>query len=723
MQVSDTLLTPAVVTSIKEPLARVETSVARSSFYLREIEGGGLKSPKDFSTLVPNLHIPDYGSSMTSTIYMRGLGSRMENPVMGMYIDDIPVLDKNNYDFLFSDIRSVSVLGGPQGTLYGRNSMMGVISITTLSPEEFQGYRAQVEWGRANDISLGASLYRGRHSLSLSYRHADGYYPNEYTGKMCDPYDGGGLRWRFTRDVTKDLRLENVLWGSYTHQGGYPYAQVLDGRVLPISYNDKSAYERLSLTDGVRISYRGNPHFILGSVTALSLLCDRMDMDQDFTAASMFTLSQIQRQGTLSEEVVIVPNRESRHWKQRSGVAAFAKFNRMSAPVTFKQDGINNLILSNANAHIPEDLGKLTVDEGSFPIESEFGILALNFALYHETAFITGPWTLGGGVRVDYEGDRMYYGSDATVHFRLVPTMEGSYPCHTSIKGELHSSSFQVLPKLSVSRSLASCSTGSEGRVTLLWSEGYRAGGFNTQIFSDILQNEMMGDMMSLMGVHLDSEREVSPYGTVYKPEFSDNFEVGGQWRFRGGKATLSASANLFILLVRNQQITVFPPGMTTGRMMKNVGSSRSMGAEGSVALSLGKFRADASWGCTYAVFTHYDDGNTDYSGNRIPYSPLSTLSLRCSLDIGRFTLRGNIRGLGDIYWNEDNSLRQPSYMTVGASLSYFLQGTEFYIRGDNLTSVRPPVFYFKSIGNEFLQLSRSATICCGVRLSVGSFK
>lgn len=704
---------------MKESLVEGDGGTARSVFYLKEIEGGGLKSPKDLSLLVPNLHIPRYGSSMTSTIYMRGLGSRMENPVMAMYVDDIPVLDKNNYDFLFSDIRSAEVLRGPQGMLFGRNSMMGVISLTTLSPEDFQGVRGEVQYGTANEVVLGASLYSGRHCVGVSFRHVDGYYPNSHTGLNCDPSDGGGLRWRFGKDLGGGWTLDNVMWGSFVSEGGYPYALISGGETLPVSYNDPSGYRRLSLTDGVKLSYGGSGRFTLRSVSAVSLLLDRMDMDQDFTPRSMFTLTQIQRQGTFSEELVISPRREGGHWKNRSGVAFFLKYNRMSAPVTFKEDGINTLILSNANAHIPEDLGKLRLDEDSFPIGSEFGILAANFALYHETAYRSGGWTFGAGLRLDYEADRMDYSSDALVHFRLVPTMPSSYPCGTSVEGTLRSSSFQLLPRLSVSRSFGGRTSRVKGLVTAHWGEGYRAGGFNTQIFSDILQNRMMGDMMGLMGVHLENEREVSPYGTVYKPEFSDNFEVGGQIRYGGTDFELLAGLNLFCLLVRDQQITVFPPGMTTGRMMKNVGRSRSIGAEASLSLGWRRFRADASYGYTHAVFTYYDDGNTDYGGNRIPYSPLSTLSLRCSVDLGKFTLRGDIKGLGDIYWNEDNTLREPFRLEVGGSLSYNFPRWEIYLRGENLTSRVHPVFYFKSIGNEFVQLSRPAALSIGARFSL----
>ena len=74
---------------------------------MRNMEERGISSPKDLSSVIPGLNMPDYGTSMTSTIYVRGLGSRMDNPVIGLYVDDVPILDKNCYDFAFSDIRRI----------------------------------------------------------------------------------------------------------------------------------------------------------------------------------------------------------------------------------------------------------------------------------------------------------------------------------------------------------------------------------------------------------------------------------------------------------------------------------------------------------------------------------------------------------------------------------------------------------------------------------------
>lgn len=139
-QVRDTISGSVVTSSVKRE-SFFSDIPGVSTFLMRRIEERGIASPKNLSAVVPGLNIPDYGTSMTSTIYVRGLGSRMDNPVIGLYVDDVPIIDKNCYDFSFTDIRRIDFLHGPQGTLYGRNSMLGVLSVETLSPTAYQGTR------------------------------------------------------------------------------------------------------------------------------------------------------------------------------------------------------------------------------------------------------------------------------------------------------------------------------------------------------------------------------------------------------------------------------------------------------------------------------------------------------------------------------------------------------------------------------------------------------
>ena len=213
---ADTLDSSIIETSAKSviPVERMSSPV--TEVYMLDMKERGVDSPKKLSAIVPNLHIPDYGSAMTSSIYLRGFGSRMENPVLGFYIDDVPILNKNAYDIDMLDIRRATVFRGPQGTLYGRNAMCGVLSLSTLSPSSYHGLRAGIEYGSANTFFARASYY-GKTSNGLaigggvSFRHSDGFYTNAFTGERCDPYDGLSLRFRIEKSLRPDLYFENII--------------------------------------------------------------------------------------------------------------------------------------------------------------------------------------------------------------------------------------------------------------------------------------------------------------------------------------------------------------------------------------------------------------------------------------------------------------------------------------------------------------------------------
>lgn len=122
-----------VVTNLKERKFVEELPLSANTFSMTQIENINSSSTKDLTSFVPNFHLPEYGSQMTSSIYVRGFGTRIDQPVVGMIVDNIPVLNKNAFDADLFDLQRAEFLRGPQGTLYGRNTMCGLINIYTLS--------------------------------------------------------------------------------------------------------------------------------------------------------------------------------------------------------------------------------------------------------------------------------------------------------------------------------------------------------------------------------------------------------------------------------------------------------------------------------------------------------------------------------------------------------------------------------------------------------------
>lgn len=725
-QVRDTISGSVVTSSVKRE-SFFSDIPGVSTFLMRRIEERGIASPKNLSAVVPGLNIPDYGTSMTSTIYVRGLGSRMDNPVIGLYVDDVPIIDKNCYDFSFTDIRRIDFLHGPQGTLYGRNSMLGVLSVETLSPTAYQGTRGIIEYGSASTLSAKLSAYKGRFGLTAAYGHTDGFFINEYDGSNCGLSDSFSARARFVGGVGK-ASLDNILTVSYIDQTGYPYRKLMAGELLPVDYNDKSGYHRFFLMNGFRLKTEWR-NWKISSVTSFQTLFDFMDMDQDFTPKSMFTLNQIQEQIAFTQEFIFKPKTHTVWWDSQTGLFAMVKLNKMSAPVRFLKDGIKSLILDNANSGIPQELGRLNIQEENFLIYSDFDIALGNVAAYHESYFNTGRWTFTAGLRLDFEVSRMRYDSGSDIHFIVSPAMSEYIPFSTKVDGTETVRYAQLQPKLSVSYDATSERMRSKGlNMSLLASvsEGYRSGGFNTQIFSDVLQRKMMLGMMESLGVHLDGKGDLSTDGLTYKPEICLNYEIGGKFRMRSAGHILESFFTAYRVDCRNQQMTVFPYGNGTGRMMANAGRSRSLGVEAEASWMWKGLSVSFAGSLMDARFVDYDDGRNDWSGNRIPYSPESTLYLRCGykfLTRGRFlrsvSLNADINRSGRIYWNEAGDISQSPYSLIGADVRLTTSKAELWLRGQNLTGTEYSVFYFKSVGNSFFQAGKPRRFTIGLSINL----
>ena len=693
-----------------------DAPISANSFSLSELENTFSLSTKDLASMVPNFHLPDYGSQMTSSIYVRGLGSRIDQPVVGLLVDNVPILNKNNFDLDLFDLAHVTFLRGPQGTLFGRNTQCGLISLQTISPFDYQGTRASLSYGTANTIHAKLSTYKKvsdvfAFSLAGNYNHTSGLFTNSYYDEPCDPSNSGNLRSRQIWRLKNKVLIDNSVSLSLLKQGGYAYALIDSlNRHHSVEYNDVCQYKRFSVLDGLSVNFHGDK-VDLSSVTSYQFLDDDMNMDQDFQPESIFTLEQTQRENAVSQEIFFASpkSNEKRLWSHKSGAWGFYKKNRLSAPVTFKRDGIEQLILSNANRGIqsvfPSDY--LDIREDQFVISSDFVLPTGGVALYHQSDFRVKNWRFALGLRLDYEKSSMVYDNHASMHYLFSLLMKEYKELNSVMNGKETKEYLELLPKVSVTYHLPN-----ECNLYAYAAKGYKAGGFNTQIFSDILQNKLMGDMMENMGMVMDglvnSSYDVRK-ATSYDPEYSWTYEMGGHFNWLNHR--LSCDADIFLIRCKNQQLTVFPSGKSTGRMMTNAGRSKSIGGEISSSYRVKYWTFNASYGYTNATFVEYDDGNHSYAGNRLPFAPVNTVSAAAQYVfylhrrlVDEISVEMDWKGIGEIYWDEANSVEQPFYSLVGASIS--LRKERFTLSGKatNLLDENYDTFYFVSVGNRFCQ-------------------
>jgi outer membrane receptor protein involved in Fe transport len=661
---------------------------------------------KDVSEIAPNFYIPDYGSRMTSSIYVRGLGARIEQPVVGLCVDNVPILNKDNYDFDLADIERIEVLRGAQSALNGRNAMGGQINITTLSPWSYQGLRLMLDYGKANTVKASVGYYtklsdKLATSVSGYYSRTDGFFRNTYNNRRLDEGWQAAGRWKLAWRPSQALSVTNTASASVSRQGGYPYASTETGQ---IAYNDSCFYHRTAVADGLTVAWAGK-RVVVTSLTSVQYLDDNMTLDQDFTPTDYFTLTQKRKESAVTEDLFTRGTRGNYTWL--GGVFGFYKYTDMSAPVTFKDAGIAQLIEYYRNAANP-----------NYPIEwnsrrlllgSEFDTNDAGFALYHESKYTLGNWTFEGALRWDYEHTAMDYYShcDAgytTWHMLSDGTREVYRydPVKINEKGKMSQSFNQLLPKLTVAYTL------NDARIYANVSKGYKAGGFNAQMFSDVLQQRVR----SIMGLGMAYD----PADIVtYKPEKSWDYEIGAKTSWLNHR--LNADVALFFIDCRDQQLTMFPSGSTTGRITTNAGRTFSRGAELSMTYEpTHELTFRASYGYTHATFRRYNNGIEDYKGNRVPYAPSNTLfaagEWRMPMQFNeiRPSLNVHVRGVGDIYWDESNEHQQPFYAVLGANLTFTHPKWSASLWGENLTSTIYDTFYFVSMSRSFTQRAKPMT-------------
>ena len=219
-----------IVASPKENTKFRQQALSSSVFSREQLHTNQVTSIKNVTSLVPNFYMPDYGSKLTSAVYIRGIGSRINTPAVGLYVDNIPYLDKSAFDFNLYDIERIDVLRGPQSTLYGRNAMGGLMRIYTRNPFRYQGTQASLGFSSGNN-SYRASLahyHRISERFAFSaggfYEGARGFFKNTLLNKYADPLQSGGGRLRAIWLPTDRWKIDFTANYEYSDEGGYAYS-------------------------------------------------------------------------------------------------------------------------------------------------------------------------------------------------------------------------------------------------------------------------------------------------------------------------------------------------------------------------------------------------------------------------------------------------------------------------------------------------------------------
>ncbi len=610
---------------------------------------------KDLNAQVPNIYIPDFGSSLSTPIYIRGIGSRRIN-MIGLYSDGVPLLEGASLDIDYSDIRSVEVLRGPQGTLYGRGAMGGIINLTSYRPLSYQATQINLVGGQYGLAGVNAQSYQKMNdkfgvSAAVNYLRKGGYYTNAFNKEKVDKSNNSSLKLALQY---KSRGWDIYLFGQYQErkQGGYPYARVDAQNVLmDVNYNQPSHYNRRMLTTGLSIQKLWANGIRLKSSSSYQHIKDELMMDQDFSAAPMITALQNTRKNLWTQEFNLSRSRGRYSWV--TGVYGFA-----IGSDKFLDNRINIPKRNNSRVYINYD-------------EPSYGL-----AVYHQSTYkITERLTAELGLRYDWEWSKQKYSKETTDYLADASVKRIDLPASTIDR--------QFTPKLSLSYRL-----GATQQVYASVLRGYQPSGFNVQF--DRLEEQS------------------------YKPEYSWNYELGTHLNFADGKLSIDASA--FYIDWRQQQVQQAIIS-TLGSKIINAGKSRSFGAE--IAVSYRPIEGlgiMASYGYTNAKFVEYSEYqapqvNASRNGNYIPQVPMHTVA--GAIDYGFKTnwswlddvrLGVQYRGLGDIYWDSANAQKQGFYSLLDAQVSFGYKFVSLELWAKNLSNTNYRSYQFVSQGQKLAQ-------------------
>ena len=716
-----------VVAQPKEIFHLRQQPMSSTTFGAKQMKDLGLSDLRQLSSYVPSFSMPQYGSRLTSSMYIRGIGSRLNSPAMSVYIDGMPVINKAAFNVYIYDLERVDVLRGPQGTLYGQNTEGGLLRMYSVNPMRQQGTKVKLSLG-----TYGYRLVEGAHhqrigekvafSLAGFYRGQDGFFRNTALGTHADKSNEAGGRLRFIAALGRQWELDFQTQYQYSNENAFPYGIVTGSETAEPAQNRQSNYRRNMLTSALTISHK-NQYYDFSSTTSYQYLRDFMLMDQDYLPLDMMHLEQRQHQTALTQEFTFKGNANFWHWT--AGMFGSYQWLKTNAPAYFHED-FNQFMASNIrtgliNQMVPAFMQarQMTYEEAyaflqtmvqmnqvnMYDVPGRFRTPSMNLGFYHESNFDITPRLVATlGLRYDLNHEAIRYESAAAMLVDMtVMRQQVASTISSQMSGSSHDTFRQLLPKFGLRYTIDSALSD----VYVNVSKGYRAGGFNMQLFGDLLQYELQRNTASARsGTDVTVEHSAEDYQNInesirFKPEESWNYEIGAHLNLFGGK--LQSDFSAYLMRIRNQQLSVMAGNYNYGRMMVNAGKSQSLGFEVAlrgVALA-NKLRWSANYSFTHATFRNYQNGETSYKGKRVPFVPAHSFALTTDYrlfgasgnsstilpSLSSLTIGADLTGRGKIYWEETNQYAQKFYMQLGAHINAQFKKLDVRLWGRNLTN------------------------------------
>lgn len=618
----------------KENIQEVPTGI--TVFNDESIMENQIQVVEDLGGFVPNLVFMSEGQSGRKIPSLRGLNApsfSLSTPV-GLYVDGVPILNGVGYVSEILDIERIEVLRGPQGTLYGKNTEVGVINIITKSPDnKFRGkVTAQgSSWlsketgdglGGRITASLSGPVVRDKLYFGIAglYYQRDGFMENSLTGGTLDDrqrwFGRAHLRWEPTEKMDISItasknkfdddapRLNNTdagAAGSWVPEPKY--------RKVPANMNgyNKSVVDSQAL----RAVYRINEELTFTSVTTNRVYDEDTGGDWDFSSQTLGHNIIDRKYERTAQELRLDYAKKRLKWL----VGAYCDRDE-------KGVGYRNI----------SDFPKFNMYTDRSLEGNSYAFFAnLTYPVTNKIGFISG---------LRYEHQE----SEFTDH-KNKKYFDDSWDMLSPKVGLEYQASPEIMTYATVAK-------------------GYRSGGFNPHAPAD------------------ESEYQ------SYDAEELWSWEIGTKNVFFDNRLILNISA--YYMDIKDMQVSeaVIVEGVNQSTSyISNAAEATSKGIELEINGRITKgLTLSAAFGYNDIEFDKFKDSAGDYSDNKNPLAPEYTFSLGALYrHSSGFTAKIDYLGYGEMYLGKTNEFPMDAYEIVNMKLGYETEAFDIYLYGKNI--------------------------------------
>ena len=654
-------LDEVVVTAEKkeELLQKIPASI--TALNAKQINAFGLWNTKEITGIIPNLYSADPGDNRDVNS-VRGIATSSYDPTVATYIDGVNQFSLDTYIPTLFDVERIEVLRGPQGTLYGRNAMGGVINIITKQPNNASSGFADISVGNYNQQRITAGfktplikdkLFFGASILS---NKRDGYYTNEFTQSSYDNQNGlsGNYFLKYIVSSCWDINL-NFKQLANENQGPFPLVFGTEEALnnpYRLNQNSITTMKDKTSNSSLTIRYTGSG-FNFSSQTAYqqNYRYYTNPIDGDFSPID--AISVINNYGSKWNNNKVL----TQDFKFTSAPSSNSKLKWTAGAFLFYQDApVKQATRFGIDANL------MMIGDSLFSIINTSTTLKKGFAIYGQATYaLSDKLNMSFGLRNDYENQTQ----SILGEYQRDPSPE----LYTTTSDTLGRTNFNALsPKLSLDYQVNNNS---------LWygsySKGFRAGGLSP-LSSDPSQPPLVG----------------------YLPEYSNNFETGIKNNWLSNKLILNIA--LFYTKVTDAQVPslILPDAIT---ITKNTGQLSSKGVEAELMFIPTKgLLLQYSFGATSASYDKLEiasqGASVNLAGKRPIFTPSSTslLAAQYSFPVSselQIMLRGEWKYIGTTYFDLANNIQQSPYHLLNAKLGIEYKKTALSFWAKNLAGAK----------------------------------